>query len=98
ALPGIRQVGVTSGFPFGRNNETAYWVEGQPEPKRPEDWPAAVMQSVSENYHDTLGIRLLAGRLFSERTDTATSPPVVIVDDAFVARHFPNAELAGVLG
>ncbi|HKP12994.1 MAG TPA: ABC transporter permease, partial [Blastocatellia bacterium] len=98
ALPGVQQVGVTSGFPLGRNGERDYWVEGQPEPKRPEDRPAAIVQSVSEGYYDTLGIRLLAGRLFSEGTDTATSPPVVVVDDAFVARHFPNAELAGALG
>jgi predicted permease len=98
ALPGVERVSVTMGFPLGRNSERAYWLEGQPEPKRPEDWPAAYLQSVSEGYHDALGIRLIAGRLFDESTDTATSPPVVIVDEAFVARHFPNATPASVLG
>jgi putative ABC transport system permease protein len=98
ALPGVERASVTSGFPFGRSNETNYRLEGRPEPKRPEDWPVAVLQSVSEGYHDALGIRLIAGRLFDESTDTATSPPVVIVDEAFVARHFPEAAPASVLG
>jgi putative ABC transport system permease protein len=97
ALPGVQQVSVTSGFPLGRNGEEDYWIEGQPEPKRREDWPAAVMQSVSETYHETLGIKLLTGRLFNEH-DTADSPPVVLVDDAFVSRHFANAALSSVIG
>ncbi|HEY9232998.1 MAG TPA: FtsX-like permease family protein, partial [Blastocatellia bacterium] len=74
-----------------------YWVEGQPEPKRQQDWPAAILQSVSESYHETLGIHLLAGRLFTEH-DSATSPQVVLVDETFVARHFPNAASSAVLG
>ena len=97
ALPGVQQVSVTTGFPLGRNGEEDYWIEGQPEPKRREDWPAAVMQSVSETYHETLGIKLLAGRLFNEH-DTATSTPVVLVDDAFVSRHFAGAALNSVIG
>jgi putative ABC transport system permease protein len=97
SLPGVERVSITTGFPFGRNSERDYWIEGQPEPKRQEDWPAAILQSVSEDYHDTMGIRLLAGRLLTEH-DTATSPAVVLVDEAFVARHFPNAPLSSVIG
>src|SRR5436853_2391722 len=97
ALPGVQQVSVATGFPLGRADEIGYWIEGQPEPKRPEDWQPAVRQSVSETYHETLGIPLLAGRLFNER-DTAASPPVLLVDDDFVHRHFANSPLGSVLG
>lgn len=87
-LAGVRQVSVATGFPprlFG--GDSGYWVEGQPEPQKPGDWPGAVSQSVSEDYHHTLGIALMTGRYFTER-DTAESPPVIIVDENLVRRHF----------
>jgi putative ABC transport system permease protein len=96
-LPGIERVGVTMGFPLGRGGENAYWIEGQPEPKRTEDWPVAIKQDVSETYHQVMGIRLLTGRLFTGR-DTADAPLVVLVDDDFVARHFPESSSSSVLG
>ena len=45
---------------------------------------------MSEGYHRTLGIALLTGRYFTE-LDTGASPPVVIVDEDFVRRHFRGA-------
>jgi putative ABC transport system permease protein len=97
ALPGVERVSLTTGFPFGRVGENGYWLEGLPEPRQPAEWVSAYTQSVSEGYHRTLGIPLLAGRYFEAR-DTADSPPVVIVDDEFVGRHFPNRPLGDALG
>ncbi|MGH9902349.1 MAG: ADOP family duplicated permease, partial [Pyrinomonadaceae bacterium] len=96
-LPGVRRVSLTTGFPLGRAAENGYRVEGEPEPRRPGEWPVANTQSVDENYHQTLGIALLAGRHFTAG-DTADSPPVVIVDDEFVRRHFPEGPPGGALG
>jgi predicted permease len=79
-LPGVRQVSVATSFPFGgRAGDDGYWVEGQPEPQKPGDWPVASTLSVSESFHPTLGINLLAGRYLTER-DTADSTPVVLGD------------------
>ncbi|HJQ25188.1 MAG TPA: ABC transporter permease [Blastocatellia bacterium] len=97
ALPGVERVCVTTGFPLRPQSEYAYWLEGQPEPQQQQEWPAAIMQSASEGYHDALGIRLLAGRLLTEHDD-ASSPLVVLVDEAFVARHFPNGDFSSALG
>ena len=96
-LPGVEGVSVTTGFPLGRGGENGYWIEGQPEPRQPGDWPVAVTQSVSEDYHQTLGIALLTGRQFTKQ-DTADAPPVVMVDEDFVRRHFPNGQPSGVIG
>ncbi|HSB12388.1 MAG TPA: ABC transporter permease [Blastocatellia bacterium] len=96
-LPGVLHVSVATGFPLGRGGDNSYWIEGQPEPQESEDWPSAVSQSVSESYHRALGIGLLAGRYFTE-LDRADSPPVVIVDEAFVRKHFPDGSIEGVLG
>jgi predicted permease len=97
ALSGVRHVSVATGFPFGRASDAGYWIEGQPEPRTPADRPNATSQSVSESYHNTLGITLLAGRYFTDR-DTSDSPPVTIVDDSFVRRHFDAESMNSALG
>jgi putative ABC transport system permease protein len=97
ALPGVEQASLATGFPLGQGGENGYWLEGQPQPQQPDDWPVAITQSVSESYHQALGIRLLSGRLFTEG-DTAETSPVVIVDEDFVHRHFPGGSLHDALG
>ena len=97
ALPGVEEVSVSTGFPLGRGTENDYWVEGQPEPRLPGDWAPALTQSISEAYLRALGIRLLAGRQFTE-FDSAQSAPVVIVDDDFVRRNFPDQPPEYALG
>ena len=98
AMPGVERVSLATGFPFGRYAENGYWVEGEPEPRRPADWPTANTQSVGGEFHRTLGIGLLAGRYFDERSDTNDSPAVVLVDEDFVRKHLPNATPQDVLG
>lgn len=96
-LHGVQHVSLATGFPFGRSSQNGYWLEGQPEPKMPGEWPVATTHSVGEDYHHALSIKLLAGRYLTE-FDTANSPPVVIVDDDFVRRHFPNRLASDALG
>ena len=86
-LPGVARVGITSGIPLGRDNPEGYWIEGQPEPANPIQWPVALSLFVDEGCCRALGIPLLAGRMLTER-DTLDSPPVVMVDDEFVRVHF----------
>ena len=96
ALPGVERVAVATGFPLGRAFDNGYFVEGQPEPL-PGRGPVAFRQDISEGYHDALKIPLLEGRLFNPQ-DTEKSPLVVIVDQEFVARNFPNQPAREVLG
>jgi putative ABC transport system permease protein len=95
-LPGVERVAVASGFPLGRASDSGYLVEGQPEPL-PGRGPSSHRQDVSEDYHLALKIPLLEGRLFNAQ-DTEKSPLVVIVDQEFVARSFPNQPAREVLG
>ncbi|MCM3905694.1 MAG: ABC transporter permease, partial [Pyrinomonadaceae bacterium] len=96
ALPGVERVAVATGFPLARAFYNSYLIEGQPEPL-PGRGPVAVRHDVSEDYHKTLEIPLLEGRLFNAH-DTETTPLVVIVDQEFVARSFPNQSARDVLG
>lgn len=86
-INGVQAVSVASGFPLGRASENSYRLEGQPEPVNASEWPSALALSIDENYFRALGVTLLAGRIFRP-TDNAQSPPVVIVDEEFVRRHF----------
>jgi putative ABC transport system permease protein len=96
ALPGVERVAVSTGFPLGRASDSGYVVEGQSEPLSGR-WLASFRQDVSEDYHNVLKIPLLEGRLFNAQ-DTDSSPLVVIVDQEFVARNFPNQPAREVLG
>jgi putative ABC transport system permease protein len=96
-LPGVDSVSIATGFPLGAGRENGYWLEGEPQPQQPGDWHVAVMQSVDEDYYDTLDIGLVTGRTFIDK-DVAASPPVVIVDRDFVTRHFPDSSPNEVLG
>jgi len=56
-------------------------------------------ESVSSNvigpkYFQTMGIPFLQGRDFNTQ-DTEDHPPVVIVNEAFMRRHFPDADVIG---
>jgi len=97
SLPEVKHVAFTTGIPLGRFVQGNYWIEGQPEPQNMSQWPLSTAVSVSEEFHDALGIKLLAGRGFDQR-DRADSPPVVVVDDQFVRRNFGEAPANSILG
>lgn len=54
----------------------------------------SMFTGVTPNYLQTMGIQLIAGRNFSDR-DTATSPRVAIVNEAWVRRFLGNANPLG---
>jgi len=95
ALTGVQAVSFSAGVPFGIYFTGPYQVEGQSETLDAK--PVAVNRSVSANYHQTLGIHLLAGRAFTAQ-DNANAQPVAIVDEIFVRRHFPDKPLNEALG
>src|SRR5215471_6469865 len=95
-LPGVSRLGITSGIPLGRQNETGYWLEGQTEPANQLQWPVALSYFIDEDLCRTLGISLLAGRMLTER-DTLDSPLVIMVDDEFVRLHF-GGDMYAALG
>ena len=49
---------------------------------------------VDENYFDTMGVRLVAGRGFLA-TDTADSPGVAVVNETMAAKYWPGQQAVG---
>ena len=52
------------------------------------------MRVVSDGYFESVGIRLLAGRAFTER-DRASSEPVVIVNETLARTLWPGQDAVG---
>ena len=58
-------------------------------PEKPDEIVGTGFKIVTPGYFQTLGLRLIAGRLLDER-DSAGSVPVVVVNESFVRRYFPE--------
>lgn len=90
SVPGVRSASFTNLFPLSLNySSNGIHIEGQA-PVRGVDVPDAMVASVGLKYFETMGIPVLAGRDFID-SDTDKAPRVVVVNEAFAHRFFPEA-------
>jgi putative ABC transport system permease protein len=93
-LPGVVSAAVSDSVPLtGINDQGGFAVEGMPDPA-PGMSPHANKPRVSSKYFDTMGIRLIEGRLF-DRRDRRESRPVAIVSDLAVKKYWPAGSPVG---
>jgi putative ABC transport system permease protein len=94
AVPGVVGAAATSVVPFGGSWSTgSFSIEGYTPPEgEPSPW--GDQRIVSPGFHETMGIRLVRGRYFTEQ-DGPGAPGVVIVDEGLVQRYFPNTDPIG---
>jgi putative ABC transport system permease protein len=94
ALPGVSSVGGTSELPFEQDKVPQnFLIEGEP-PVEPGREPDVMSRGVSTAYLRTLGIPLRRGRDL-EPTDTASSEPVGLVNEAAVRTLFHGGDPIG---
>jgi len=94
ALPGVQNVAIAASQPIGGfNSSGSIVIEGQPEPAAGH-YPEMFFEPVSLGYFDTLGIRLLEGRLFTT-ADTADRPAVAVINQTAARRFWPNESPIG---
>jgi putative ABC transport system permease protein len=94
ALPGVESATIATNLPLSKlSMEVPFDLETAP-PKTPEERPGIAYVGISPGYLQTLGIPLRRGRMFTD-ADNKTAPPVVIVNEAFAARYFPNEDPVG---
>ncbi len=91
--PGVRGVAAAFTAPLSGAPNRGLRIVGAPEPADGQE-PDADFQVVTPEFFDTLGIRQLAGRRLSP-ADDRQAVPVVVVNDAFVRRHFAGAPAVG---
>ena len=93
-LPGVTAVGLTSNVPFnGSVSSGSYSIVGYtPPPGQPS--PHGRQEVVGADYFTAMHIPLRQGRVFNAG-DTATSAPVVVIDEYLVKRYFPDRNPIG---
>ena len=90
-LPGVSHVGLGNCLLGGW--QAPYYVENAPIPE-PGHRPHAEFNRVSSDYFKAMGMRLLEGRPFAP-SDNRDAPWVVIVDEQFARKWWPEESAVG---
>jgi putative ABC transport system permease protein len=87
---GVVSVALASAVPGAGGTRTLIQVPGMP----PDEQPAAFVKLCDEQYHETVGLRLVAGRHIS-RADMDQGRKVAVVNEALARRYFPGGDVLG---
>ena len=93
--PGVLAVGSASALPLsheGSEMDPPFTVAGRPEPP-PGEAPTALVTFVTPGYFNAIGMRLVRGRLLTERDLPAS--PVVVINETMAKRIWPGEEPIG---
>jgi putative ABC transport system permease protein len=90
ALPGARGAAITRSLPIdGSDWSSAFRAADKPSP-----FGYAALSSISANYFEVMGMRVLKGRVFTS-TDTAEAPRVAVINETLAARIWPGEDPIG---
>jgi predicted permease len=94
SLPGVAHVGMALYSPLEGDNWGECVIQQGHSAPHPGDKCGSTWDRVSTHFLDSIGVSMVQGRGFSEQ-DTASSPQVAIVNQAFVKRFFPKQNPIG---
>jgi predicted permease len=93
ALPGVKSAGLVNNMPFsGNDGSGSYLIEGRDRSNGAT--PHGYQQTIDEDFFKSMQIPILAGRAFTAQ-DTATAPPVTVVDETLVKKYFAGQDPIG---
>jgi predicted permease len=92
-LPGVSSAGVVNSLPITGGPSTEFVIEGRPAP-RLGDEPGADIRVADSKYFSTMGIPLIAGRVFTEHDDSAAAR-VVVINQTLARTFWPNGNPLG---
>jgi putative ABC transport system permease protein len=93
SLPGVVGAGTVNILPVNSGNTTRFIIDGDPIPPPGKETEANI-RTISDDYFKTLGVPLLAGRMFDER-DGPNNPGVVIIGKTIADRMFAGRDPVG---
>jgi putative ABC transport system permease protein len=94
ALPGAQSAALAHSLPIQGTNWSGEFVAADKPAHSRADLPESDYLRVSANYFETMGIRLLRGRLFTT-ADTPESAPVIIINETLARRIWPGEDPLG---
>src|SRR5215213_1659647 len=93
-IPGVRDASVVSNVPLTDFDfEVSFQIEGRT-PYKPGEEAVADYTVAGNDYFRTMEIAPLRGRVFTD-SDTANSPQVMVISNAFAKHYFPNEDAIG---
>lgn len=95
AIPGVEAVSQSwAGLPMGDEDDTYFWLDGQPKPANTDSMYGTLLYRVGPDYLKAMGIPLRRGRFLTTQ-DKERSPLVGVIDDAFATKYFPGQNPIG---
>ncbi|HEX5425802.1 MAG TPA: FtsX-like permease family protein, partial [Candidatus Acidoferrales bacterium] len=94
AIPGVRSLTVSE-LPLFGDDDAGFNITPEGYVVRPDENTNVLYDYAGPNYFSTLGIPLIAGREFTD-ADTASSPKVVIINQALARRFFAGRNPIGL--
>lgn len=94
AIPGVISASVSYTLPLDGMFGIPFNIVGRP--ASGERYDGRGWQAVSPGYFEVFGIRLIQGRTFTKRDDSA-APPVAIIDRSVASRFWPKGSPIGKL-
>ena len=92
--PGVEGAGLTSIIPFGNDMSSSVILAEGYQAKPGESLISPTQTVVSDGYFEAMRVPLKQGRYF-RASDTATTTPVIIVDERLAAKFWPGADPIG---
>jgi putative ABC transport system permease protein len=93
ALPGVDAVSISSTLPTGGSMNLPFEMEGAP-PVDEKRRPTLSAIVIGPEYFRAVDVRAQRGRMFSEN-DGVSGPPVILVNQRFTEKYFPNDDPIG---
>jgi putative ABC transport system permease protein len=89
AIPGVEAAGGVNPLPLGDNQRSSSFMPSGAAPLPKGNHPGGSYLLVKPDYFKAMKIPILQGRDLN-RSDTKDSPPVIMINEAFVKKHFPD--------
>jgi len=93
SVPGVQSIATVDTVPMREGyNQLGYWTTPALPPYN--ELPTALATSVTPDYLEVMGMRLLKGRFFNDQ-DRMGNEPVVVIDDVLAQHAFGGREAVG---
>jgi putative ABC transport system permease protein len=93
SLPGVRNAAISAALPLSAKRITPLLPEGQPDVPLAQR-PFVDIEAISPQWFQTMRVPLLGGREFTD-ADNALAPKVIILNETFARRFWPNQNPIG---
>ena len=95
ALPGVTHTAFVWGLPLTGNKwSSTMELGGQPGPGGAADRLSVPLRSVTPEYFDLMGIKLVDGRTF-RASDNGDAPRVLVINESLARKYFPGTNPVG---